>query len=189
MRKTLVINKQLHYIGTVYRHIQYLLSVWEYVFMTVIEKQFQCILFNTTEQKCIILLLSDQWESWCVPSIDLHWNCLLIGFLLNGCFLRKLVVIKEFNKVKKLFSLIIVCSLKYNVCRILISCKSLAKLLSISGLLKYSYVTWTITRTLKNKFYFDCHLALNYFSSTVSFSHSSLCSGCTCTFEYPENYI
>jgi len=59
MRKTLVINKQLHYIGTVYKHIQYLLSVWEYVFMKVIKNQFQPILFKTTEQKCMILLLSD----------------------------------------------------------------------------------------------------------------------------------
>jgi len=37
MHKTLVINKQLNYIGTVYKHIPYLLSVWEYVFMKVIE--------------------------------------------------------------------------------------------------------------------------------------------------------
>jgi len=59
MHKTHVINKQLHYIGTVYKHIQYLLSVWEYVFMKVIKKRFQHILFKITEQKCMILLLRD----------------------------------------------------------------------------------------------------------------------------------
>jgi ABC-type uncharacterized transport system permease subunit len=92
-------------------------------------------------------------QYWLTLELFIDW------LLAERLFFKKIsYVIKEFNKVEKLFSMVIMCSLKYNGCRILISCKSPAELLSNSGLLKYLYVAWTITRTLKNTFYFDCHL-------------------------------
>jgi len=115
-----------------------------------------------------VLVCSQYWLT-----LELFIDWLLAEWLFFFFFFKKIsYVIKEFNKVEKLFSMIIMCSLKYNGCKILISCKSPAELLSNSGLSKYLYVAWTIKRTLKNTFYFDCHLTLNYFSSAVSFSYS-----------------